>query len=532
MPAVQGVSHLDLSGIEDFTERWDWDLWRFLSRRTLELTWLDLGSERPHPSDDATTRQQLGLLSALPSSLFHVGLRNALSPNLLAQWLATRPSQLSLRSIDVSENTQLGDRDAISMLRMFPGLTCLNLSGTAMGDAALECFALTGRLTSLRCDRCAGITDMGLSRALQRLPCLKHLSVAETKAGDLCLIAAGLSCRDLASLGAAKCEWVTDAGTKAVLEGCRKLRELNLAGNPGIRFQGSAVLAAVLQSAVSSLSLQGCPRVPDDALRVLGKAKPEFRSAVSGYKGSVVRLVCGLALGRRWGTGQPNGAVSQRAVAECATMLDGHALAVGAARPGADQPLDEMVFLSRAARRLAVVAATRSKKQEGEAWEVWSSSQSRHEPKKEEKETSTEQSRPSSQQTYSAQRMPPRGEVTEKVDAIIKRQRGSKMNRRAVTPTAMPNQPPHFSCSREGTVPGNSSSVHRRRAPATPHVGEEATDPTELVSGSDSDWSDWSLDIDEDHSSFSPNKQGQQGPIPPPEGRGKLGFGTQARRFA
>ena len=500
------------------------DHWELVEERCPNLTFLDVGNPRGETHAKSIS---LATLCVLPKTVQHFGLSAALNRNTLATWrtaLAKRascPPLPGLTSLDLSENEDLSDQAAIEILRIWPKLKQIDMSGNVgMGDMALECFTLTGQLESLACGHCA-ITDSGLASAMQKSPNLTHLTLSNTNIGDLSLWAIGLSCAKLESFVAANCLRVTDASLEALIRGCSKsISHLDVSGT-GVLLASSSVVAAILSSPIRFMSLQGCNDVRDDALRIIGKAKPHLRSSKPGPKGSLMRLVAGLPLGRRWGLGTAN---AERAPV---VLLDALHQDLGLSRAGNGNllPLREMHDLPIAVRSCANVKSGAdgdnvrqgTERIVGTAQVVQSKALvaadenidgDRFTPQTTKEATSVHL-------VLSESKM--RRTKRNDLQPILQFFDGRSDNHRVDTSTNKSGKIQHILTGSE-TLTGGSKT--------------ECSDSDVVESDSNSDWSEWSDSGTELESPVPPKmKEDPEGSARKAVARTKLGFGTRAVRF-
>ncbi|KAE8801861.1 putative F-box/LRR-repeat protein C02F5.7 [Hordeum vulgare] len=212
--------------------------------------------------------------------------------------------------IQSSERRRLRARAGPSMLRRlaarFPGILELDLSQSPSrsfypGVIDDDLNVIAGGFCNLRVlalQNCKGITDVGMVKLGEGLPCLQTLDVSHCKklsdkglkvvasgcrklrqlhiAGcrlitDNLLRAMSKSCLNLEELGAAGLNSITDAGISALADGCHKMKSLDISkcnkvGDPGI-----CKIAEASSSSLVSLKLLDCSKVGNKSIHSLAK---------------------------------------------------------------------------------------------------------------------------------------------------------------------------------------------------------------------------------------------------------------------
>ena len=194
--------------------------------------------------------------------------------------------------------------EGLAAIKGWKKLKRLNIHGTKISDTSLEHISGVTSLESLNMGS-AMVTDVGLER-LTSLPNLKELTMGGNKLGDAGLQALrqmpGLTYLDLGGRQGTDANiWaisISDRGLDAILT-LKELRELRFGctsigiGLEGQRFATVSANSVSIRwlekmkslSKLEKLTLQGCDRVDDEAVRVLG-AFPALREV--DLKGSAV----------------------------------------------------------------------------------------------------------------------------------------------------------------------------------------------------------------------------------------------------
>ncbi|KAI4980707.1 hypothetical protein ZWY2020_021192 [Hordeum vulgare] len=186
--------------------------------------------------------------------------------------------------IQSSERRRLRARAGPSMLRRlaarFPGILELDLSQSPSrsfypGVIDDDLNVIAGGFCNLRVlalQNCKGITDVGMVKLGEGLPCLQTLDVSHCKKlSDKGLKVVASGCRKLRQLHIAGLNSITDAGISALADGCHKMKSLDISkcnkvGDPGI-----CKIVEASSSSLVSLKLLDCSKVGNKSIHSLAK---------------------------------------------------------------------------------------------------------------------------------------------------------------------------------------------------------------------------------------------------------------------
>ena len=193
--------------------------------------------------------------------------------------LLTAPAP-ALRILDLSASP-VGDAALASAAEHCPLLEQLRLWAVDdITDAGLSAIADAGGLAleALDVRACSELTDEGLVPLMascgMRLRELRLKGVSAS-VGDPTLAALGAHCPNLAILDASGLT-ITDAGVRALADGCTQLSHIFLAGCKRVGNEGVSALAANCGERLRLLDLQGCSTVGDVAALRLAECCPSL----------------------------------------------------------------------------------------------------------------------------------------------------------------------------------------------------------------------------------------------------------------